>query len=131
MLLYPFPVHSLLYSVPPPPLPFPPQRVLTSERTVNHTLSSCRSHPTAYVCACVRACVCVCVCPNVHFHFQLDSGRVFLTLIFHLFLFPLFNSVWSVVFIIIIIFNLQCMNGTSFSVVENKIYSSCNYNIVN
>ena len=60
MLLHPFPIHPLLCSVPPPPLPFPPQRVLGSDRTVNHTLSAglilC-----VYVCVCARVCVRVCV----------------------------------------------------------------------
>lgn len=62
MLLHPFPIHRLLCSVPPPPLPFPPRRVLSSDRTVNHTLSAglilC-----VCVCVCAQArCACVCVC---------------------------------------------------------------------
>lgn len=79
MLPHPFPIHPLLCSVPPPPLPFPPQRVLSSDRTVNHTLSA-------------GLILCVCVCPDVHLHFQQDGGSVFLTSIFHSFLSTLFDS---------------------------------------
>lgn len=85
MLLHPFPIHPLLCSVPPPPLPFPPQRVLSSDRTVNHTLS-------AGLILCVCVCACAHVCPDVHLHFQKDWGSVFLTSIFHSFLFTFFSS---------------------------------------
>lgn len=68
MLLYPFPIHPLLRSVPPPSLPFPPQRVRSADRTVNHTLSAgLILRVCVCVCICVRVCVCSCMyCMSRH-----------------------------------------------------------------
>ncbi len=103
MLLHPFPIHPLLCSVPPPPLPFQPQRVLSSDRTVNHTLSA---GLILCVCICVCVCVCVCVCPDVHLHFQQDRGSVFLSSIFcfFFFFFALFSTFFCLPFISHILF---------------------------